>query len=456
VGIFSLFRKKDNKAPAQKSPGASSRNDIPAPRRPSRVTADKIDAIESEMSSEFVQPLPFSGNTLPLSPDQLFGNTNPVSGTLAQSGTTTRAASLEQATLPHMGSTTAILMNGETKPGPIALSEAAPVVEEAAILFANGQTDMIEPILRHAIEDDMLGSMPLAVWGMLFDLYQITGERDKFENLAIDYASRFERSPPAWIDREHFTEPATLPTRKGIAPGVAFTEKLDSGIVKQIERLRNLSDMSETLRLDFTRVKEVDPVGCGLLFNTLMRLQKSGHRLALLGAEDLAEKIRSILSVGRRDETEAPWLLLLEILRLLNREAEFEETSIDYCITFEVSPPAFTPPLDAVVAGMDEPVELLLEEEAITRFPMPTVVSNKNDTLLPQIIAFADVHQPAILDCTELVRMDFSAASQLFGGLMPVIASGKVIELYNANHFVAALCHVMGFHEMIRILPRKT
>ena len=455
MGIFSLFRKKDNKAPAQKSPGAASRNESLPPRRPSRVTADKIDAIESEMSSEFVQPLPFSGNTLPLSPDQIFGNTNPASSPHVQSVKTTRATSLQQPTLTAAMSTTAMLMHAETKPGPIALSEAAPVVEEAAILFANGQTEMIEPILRHAIEDDMLGNMPLAVWGMLFDLYQITGERDKFENLAIDYASRFERSPPAWTDREHITEPNTL-KRKSIAPGVAFTERLDSSVIKQIERLRNLSDMSETLRLDFTRVKEVDPVGCGLLFNILMRLQKSGHRLALLGAEELVEKIRAILAVGRRDETEAPWLLLLELQRLLNRESEFEETSIDYCITFEVSPPAFTPPLDAIVAGMNEPVDLIQDEETATRFIMPAIVGNKNDSLLPQIIAFAEVHQPAILDCTQLVRMDFSAASQLFGGLMPVIASGKVIELHNANHFVAALCHVMGFHEIIRILPRKT
>lgn len=455
MGIFSLFRKKDNKAPVRKTAGAASRSEAPVVRKPSRVTADKIDAIESEMSSEFVQPLPFSGNTLPLSPDQLFGNTNPASRPLTPPISAARTTALDQATLTQ-GSTTALLMSSETKPGPIALSEAAPVVEEAAILFANGQTDMIEPILRHAIEDDMLGSMPLAVWGMLFDLYQITGERDKFENLAIEYASRFERSPPAWLDREQNIEQNNLPLRKGLPPSVAFTDKLDSSIVKQIERLQNLSGMSETLRLDFTRVTDVDPVGCGLLFNILMRLQKSGHRLALLGAEELTEKIRAILAVGRRDETEAPWLLLLELLRLLNREADFEETSIDYCITFEVSPPAFTAPRDAVVEETDASVDMLHDDEAITRFMMPAIVGNKTDSLLPQIIAFAEIHQPAILDCTQLVRMDFSAASQLFGGLMPVIAGGKIIELHNANHFVAALCHVMGFHEVIRILPRKT
>ncbi|GGC06570.1 hypothetical protein GCM10007205_14700 [Oxalicibacterium flavum] len=465
MGIFSLFGKKE-KAPAGRKPGGASsrskgrqatpRDDserIP-PRKPSRVTADKIDAIESEMSSEFVQPLPFSGNTLPFPADDPFPLTTPPSS-LQPLTVPAPNASLTQQTLPHAGSTTSLLLHAETRPGPVALSEAAPVIEEAAILFANGQTNTIEPILRHAIDNDAAGSMPLSVWGMLFDLYQITDQREQFENLAVDYASRFERSPPAWRDPGHDDRTRPAASRGGATPGVAFGGTLDSGIVKQLERLRNLSDMSETLRLDFTRVSAVDPVGCGLLLNILKRLQRSGHHLMLAGAVELTAKIRAILAVGRRDETEAPWLLLLELLRLLNRETEFEEASIDYCITFEVSPPAFVAPHDTVVAGTEEAADTP-DDEAAVRFAMPAVVSAGNDTLLTQVVAFVEAHQPAVLDCTHLVRMDFSAASQLFSGLMPLINSGRTIELYNANHFIAALCHVMGFQDLVRILPRNT
>src|SRR5690606_36244967 len=109
----------------------------------------------------------------------------------------------------------------------------------------------------------------------------------------------------------------------GSTPGVAFPAKLDAGIVKQLERVKNMAEMSNVLRLEFARVAEVDPIGCGLLLSVLKKLQKSGHNLVLVGAAELAEKIRAILAVGRRDETEAPWLLLLELLRLLNRETEF-------------------------------------------------------------------------------------------------------------------------------------
>lgn len=486
MGIFSLFGKKDGQ-PARKpaeSDAARKRRDGSAARpkvdeqtqqvqrKAAQATALKIDAIESEMSSEFVKPLPFSGNTMPGPPSQ-FLNTNiprpetaeppakPQAASAAKAvpqapaKTDTPAESDNSSVLPDiMGASTAFLLGAETVIGrpAISASEAAPVIEEAAILFANGQTDMIEPILLHAIADDAVGSTPQTVWGMLFDLYQITGQREKFENLSLDYAGKFEMSPPAWIDCSKSETPAAAPRASGSTPGVAFPARLDAGIVKQLERLKNMAEMSNVLRLEFARVAEVDPIGCGLLLSVLKKLQKSGHNLILVGAAELADKIRSILAVGRRDETEAPWLLLLELLRLLNREAEFEETSIDYCVTFEVSPPAFESPQDKVVTDTEESIAA---DDAEDRFMMPAVIDGRSETLLQNITAHVHKHNPAILDCAKLTRMDFTAAGWLFGGMTPLINSGRVIELHNVNHFVTALCGVMGIKDIIRVVPRK-
>lgn len=485
MGIFSLFGKKDGQ-PARKpteSDASRKRRDSSATRstksendqtqqvqrKAAQATAMKIDAIESEMSSEFVKPLPFSGNTMPGPPSQ-FLNTNvprpdmqPAPQTRPQTGTTKPAKTAEPVAAPSddssslpdmMGASTAFLLGAETVIGgpAISASEAAPVIEEAAILFANGQTEMVEPILLNAIADDAVGSTPLTVWGMLFDLYQITSQHDKFDNLSLEYASKFEMSPPAWIESGK-VESQTASAPRGTTPGVAFPAKLDAGIIKQLERVKNMATMSNVLKLEFARVTEVDPIGCGLLLSVLKKLQKSGHNLILVGAAELAEKIRSILAVGRRDETEAPWLLLLELLRLLNRETEFEEASIDYCVTFEVSPPAFVSPQDKVVTASEESVE---QDDSADRFMMPVVIDARNDTLLQNITAHVHKHNPAILDCARLTRMDFAAAGWLFGGMTPLINSGKVIELHNVNHFVTALCGVMGIKDIIRVVPRKT
>jgi anti-anti-sigma regulatory factor len=463
VGIFSLFGKKEDQ-PARKSatgdtpkkrdaalgPNTKSPLDqAQLQRKAARAaTAMKIDEIESEMSSEFVKPLPFSGNTMPAQfPDTLTRNTN-VRPT--KPGDT---VPLEHVTtkLPEMGDSTAFLLGADTMAGPVAISssEAAPVIEEAAILFANGQTKLIEPILTHAIAEEA----PPMVWGMLFDLYQITGQRTAFENLSIQYAHKFEMSPPTWIENDAAEKSKEAAPRASSTPSVAFSGKLDAGIVKQLERIKNLAERSDVLKLEFVRVAAVDPIGCGLLLSVLKKLQKSGHNLILVGAAELAEKIQSILMVGRRDETEAPWLLMLELLRLLNREAEFEERSIDYCVTFEVSPPAFVSPQDKVTTDVEETAAQ--DEENADRFAMPALVDGATATLVQQITAYAHDRNPVMLDCSGLTRMDFNAAGQLFGGLTPLLSAGKQIVLYHPNHFIIALCGVMGVKDMLTIVQRK-
>lgn len=467
MGIFSLFGRKERQSAAQDT-SQKNRDDETAranakneqsqqvQREVAHATAMKIDAIESEMSSEFVKPLPFSGNTLPGPSSQFLNTAARLPDTQINTKHHEPVPLEQQSMLPDiMGASTAFLLGAETVIGPVAISnsEAAPVIEEAAILFANGQTDLVESILLNAITEDALGSTPLTVWGMLFDLYQITGQHASFENLSIKYANKFEMSPPAWIDDHNVELQTAAAPRPSTTPSIAFSGKLDASIIKQLERVGNMAEMSNVLKLEFSRVTEVDPIGCGLLLSVLRRLQKSGHNLILVSAAELAEKIRAILQVGRRDETEAPWLLLLEILRLLNREPEFEESSIDYCITFEVSPPAFVSPQDKV---MTEAEESSASEMTGDHFMMPAVIDTCTDTLLQNITAYMHSHNPAILDCARLNRMDFNAAGRLFGSLTPLVDNGKNIELHNVNHFIIALCAVLGVKEQLHIQPRKS
>jgi ABC-type transporter Mla MlaB component len=144
-------------------------------------------------------------------------------------------------------------------------------------------------------------------------------------------------------------------------------------------------------------------------------------------------------------------MLMLEILQLLNREKEFEEASIDYCVTFEVSPPAFIPPKNKVTTALDELTTPDMEKD---RYMMPAVVDARTN-LIGAITEFAAAHDPAVIDCARLTRVDFSAAGQLLSGLAPLATKGRTVELQNVNHLVAALFQVMGLRDIAQILPRK-
>lgn len=482
MGIFSLFGKKDRQPAdtpddkdssrkkreenltradksleAKREAASESERSQKMQRTAAQATAMKIDAIESEMSSEFVKPLPpaadaRTGQAAP--PPKMAARAPsrpPPPAAKKKSGSDPTTLQL----LPLIGDSTAFLLSNETVGGGVAISnsESAPVIDEAAILFANDQPLMVEHVLQAAIDEDALGSATPIVWGMLFDLYQATGKQQQFENLSIAYANKFETSPPAWIESTKGDLLAAPAAPAGATPTVPFSGRLDANIVKLLERAQNLADKSRILRLEFARVTEVDPAGCGLLLTVLKTLQKSGHELILVGAPELAAKIRAILEVGRRDDTEAPWLLLLEILQLLNRESEFEEASIDYCVTFEVSPPAFVAPKTKVTTAQEESPR---RDADTGHFMMPAVIEGRPEKLILAIAAYAAQHKPAIIDCSNLQRVDFMAAGQLLTGLAPFTSQGAVIELHNVNHLVAALFNVMGLKDILRILPRKT
>ncbi len=317
-------------------------------------------------------------------------------------------------------------------------------------MYSNGQIDIAEHILQAAIQEDALGNALPTVWNLLFDLYIVTGKHAQFEHLSIEYANKFETSPPTWIDIGAPQESSNTSTRA--TPAVALSGKLDANIVKQLDRVKNLAANHATLRLEFSRIAEVDSIGCGLLLNVLKQLQGSGNDLILVGSLELAGKIRAILEVGRRDETEAPWLLLLEILSLLNLEKEFEEASIDYCITFEVSPPAFVAPKNKVTTAAEDAASA---KEDAEEFSIPSVIEGNTAQLVQAIAAYAETHKPAVIDCSRLKRVDFGAAGHLLTGLAPLTAKGVDIELHNVNHLVIALFNIIGLRDLVRVLPRK-
>jgi ABC-type transporter Mla MlaB component len=431
VGLFGLFGKKDTQTPSGDKQSPRTRSPAAPTTAPDTEqqrqrnhratdTAKKIDAIESEMSSEFVPSHLLAGNSQ-AAPD----------------------TSQPQGALPDLANSTDVLLGADLR-GPgleVGASQAAPVLEEAAILFANEQDAVAEQMLRMAIADEADGGAD--AWLMLFDLYQATARQTDFEHLSIDYARRFETSPPAW------RKTASAAAGGRTLPSVAFAGKLDAGIIKLVERVQKIADEHQALRLEFGRVTEVAPVGCGLLLRLLKKLQN--HDVSVTGANELAARIRAIIELGRRDETEAPWLLLLEILRLQNREHEFEETSIDYCITFEVSPPPFVPPVHRSGPQQDEPGDT----GSGNAFLMPTVVDNRSDQLLAAINSHASLHDPLVLDCSRLDRVDFSAAGQLMMGLAPLARNGKTIEMHNVSRLVIALFSMIGLTDIARVLPRR-
>ncbi len=168
----------------------------------------------------------------------------------------------------------------------------------------------------------------------------------------------------------------------------------------------------------------------------------------MVAAAELAGRVRAILQVGRRDEGEACWLLLLELLQLLRREKEFEEASMDYCVTFEVSPPPYVAP-ERVATPARQPAGA-----AGDRFMLPALIDG-GAALLDAIDAYAAREGALVFDCSRLARIEFGAAGQLLARLQRLAGDGKAIEFRDLNHLVAALLRLLAFCDIARLYPHK-
>ncbi|UGQ46120.1 hypothetical protein [Massilia endophytica] len=414
MGIFSKFRKnKEGEAVPEDDAAARRAAQAELQRELARATALKIDAIEAAMAADIFD-----------SPEPVFRR--PPRPAAAPSS-------------PFTEDFTTELLEDEDTPAEAAAAESAPLVEEVAILYANGELEAAGLLLRSGLD-----AKDRMVWWMLFDLYQILGRQEDFDSLSLDYAAAFETSPPPW------NPPAAdqSDAHAGAVQTVVLSGLLDEQVAEQIGTLRATAAQASQLRLELGRLTGAEPVGCALLLQALNQIERPGLELALPGADVLCGHLRALPGLRDKAQGEAPWLLLLELLRLQNLEQEFEDVSMDYCLAFEVSPPPFRPPQDKVEARMRQPAPAGGE-----RFVLPEVIHTDDLALLGRIAAYAERYPALVFDCSRLARIEFGAANQLLAALQAL--PGRRIEFRALNHLAAALLRLVGMGRIARLQPHR-
>ena len=434
---------------------ATTENAIPArdlARSLAMETAAKIDAIESEMARDFLRP---AANTGSPALDQTTGGPKPAKPAAAAQTPppAVPADILDPGSDAFLGNINAIDVN---------TSGAGSVIDETAILFANGQADAAEATMRHGIDTDTIGENRQTAWRMLFELVNQRGDNAAFEQLTMQYTLRFENSSPAWLDYAAAAPMAAPPAPAAPVAGgplVSLPAVVDAQIVKMLEHLKALAAQHAALTLDVSAAKSIDLVGAELLLRVINAFKRSNHELTVVGVENLVDPLRAAVEAGRRDASDAGWMLLLEVMRLLGRQSDFEETGIQYCITFEVSPPSWEPAppsLKARAAGA--PAATATAGAGVDAFdPLDWrgVIEREGEPYFGRLARAARDSTHLTVECLLLRRMAFSTATTLLTMLMKLQAAGVRVDFANVNPLVAALFHLLGITAIAGVQVRR-
>ena len=206
-------------------------------------------------------------------------------------------------------------------------------------MYAAGQElDAMRRLEAALKSGEGLGEAALRAWGGLFDLLQVLGRRPAFDALALTFARRFEKSPPAWsapAEDEHTAAETT-----GGRAHVSLSGVLNARVGEVLKQTMKLAATSTLVRMDLAKLVDADNDGATLLLRGIAALKRAKKEFVFGSPEHLAQILAAKLVPGERSN-ESMWLLLLELYQQAFRQDEFEEAAVNYAITFEVSPPSW-------------------------------------------------------------------------------------------------------------------
>jgi hypothetical protein len=364
-----------------------------------------------------------------------------------------------------------------------------PELEEAAIRFANGDDAGAEAGLKDVLAPGGPRIDHDETWLALFDLYRAIGQQDRFETAAIEFAGRFGRSAPQWLSMPEVVG------RMGAAQGAAaaptgpagtadWTSPSSLGTQSLATLNAALGRAQQPWRLSWAKLATVEEPALEGLTKLFGQWAAQPVQLRFIGADNLERVLKAHTPSGDRTANMQWWKLRMEVLRVLHRPDEFELVALDYCVTYEVSPPSWESgrcefkPLQA--DGSYAPGHTIIGEAY--RDSMMSNVTAFGDTqaagLSSQMAQVASVElagqilgdgQEAIemldgrlagadvmvISCARLIRIDFTAAGTLLNWASARQAEGRQLQFTEVHRLVAAFFNVIGISEHARVIARR-
>jgi hypothetical protein len=375
--------------------------------------------------------------------------------------------------------------------------EHDPELDEAVIAFANADFDECERALLALIAPGGARHSQSETWMAVFDLYRALDLPQKFDHLAVSFAHQFGLSAPHWYslpqrvktflaEREQHNKEAAKPdsdegpsTEAGehsdpsqqrpvqgwVAPAVIDTEAAS--------QLRyEILQLPRPWTMDWSGVQKVAPEGAGQLSQLMKTWATEPISMSWIGVDQLLSVLGESSPSGVRDVDPAFWMLRLDVLRLCNRADQFDEVAIDYCVTYELSPPSWEAAVCQVKQMRDGLTPHTMTLSHVSDVTTTFVESQLHDDIeFVQVAALnlsgqlvGDISETLRqldgqlgasitldIDCEHLLRVDFIAAGDLLNWVLARRGEQREVTFVKPHRLVALFFGAMGINEHAKV-----
>lgn len=426
------------------------------------LTLKKIDEIEEQMSQQWWKGGPAEESVSSVNPEELAAQR-------ARAYADTTPGLPPEHAVPAASSPMAVDHAPSSVPSPLLVYDSA--LDEAAIRFAHGDDAGAESILLQSLVVE--GQVDHNEnWLALLDLYRATGDAEKFAAASTRYAQRLKRNGPAWVSLRALAR--NVKTQAAVGGSHEADWRSPAQVTREslAELTRALSAAGNVWTLDWRLLSGIEPNAAGPLRALFAHWAASPVDMRFLGTGRLLAVLEKATPVNERNTEQGWWQLRMAALRLLNLVDPFELAALNYCITYEVSPPPWEDPRgrclasDASAAPRSGPMGLsaaaLPAANAGPDSMRATLAGDlSGDSVstwrrLDAEIAEAGTSHPAgaaTISCAALVRLDLAAAGTLLNWVTERDASGQRVQFVDAHRLIAAFFKVVGIadHALVRV-----
>jgi ABC-type transporter Mla MlaB component len=469
------------------------------------LTLKKIDEIEEQMSQQWWKGRGPNGEVLTNAPPDAGAETLPPPVNAAElasllgapSGRAAPAPAPAPVSTPAPAAVAPASAPAPVGPGPASAEVSAPsllsarlardgALEEAVIRFAHGDDAGAEAILLQALAsesvavggegDHATAERDDARWHALFDLYRATGDATRFAAARMRYAQRMKRMGPDWVPLDELArnvKAVVASEYAELAPaGADWTSPPRLAREGLMNLTRALSKAGSVWTLDWRALAVIERDAAAPLRVLFAHWADSPVQLRFIGAAKLQAVLAEATPNNERSTEDVWWQLHLAALRLMNMPDDFELVALNYCITYEVSPPAWQDPKGecALLAppegsrsGAGSVWSLLSVGGESESFPstdsgfaaLAGDLRGETHSSLQRLDTDLRNTTAPVISCAALLRMDLAAAGTLLSWVRARDAQGDRVQFVDAHRLIAALFDIVGIADHATVALRK-
>lgn len=340
------------------------------------------------------------------------------------------------------------------KPPPSALDSG---LQNAALLFAEGEFSAAESVLRSLqaeLQLDLAATEQLS-WA-LFDVYRCAGQQDRFEALALDYATRFGRSPAEWYA---LTAPPAPARPSGDQARWDCPAVLDGAALADLAA-RQPVDPAVYL-VNWQALQHIDEAACDALERQIRLWCDKPVHLHWQGTGALMAALRLSRAASVPPQARRWWLIELDALCLLQQNQLFEELALEYCMAFEESPPSWRSVVctlevsDASAAATDfvstvpsiSPHTDSQPSANAATFELAGNITGTNPPALREMRSLARPVGLLTVSCARLGRVDIQAGQSLVEWVHDCHSQGRMVQFRWLPSLVLVYFHMLGMEK---------